>query len=207
MNFKKNKIISCILFFFIALNFAFSLGKDSLLKFNSLISVESNTRFFVGDSTKAKAKTGWSIAKKATVLSACFPGLGQIYNKKYWKVPVIYVVMGGLGYSILKNNTNYQRYRKALLYRADGDSTTVDEFNTKYTEDNLVTLKRSYRRYRDLSILGACLIYVIQIIDANVDGHLTNFDVDNISFHVSPWNYNNTASNKKFTGLSLTMKF
>src|SRR4051812_43753959 len=116
---KKNKITYSILIFLIASSLSFSVGNDSLLKFHSVFSAEKKNRFFIGDTTlKVKTKTPWSIAKKATVLSACFPGLGQIYNRKYWKVPVIYAVMGGLGYSIIKNNSNYQRFHKALLLRA-----------------------------------------------------------------------------------------
>ena len=140
------------------------------------------------------------------MLSVIFPGLGQAYNKKYWKLPIIYVALGGLGYSIVANNKQYYTYHNALLGRANGIG--VNDPFPQYSNDNLVTLKRYYRRFRDLSILGAGLIYVLQIIDANVDGHLTNFDVDNISFNISPYNsFGKDLSKRNYNGLSLTMHF
>jgi hypothetical protein len=166
--------------------------------------IGKNSSFVFLDSTKKSS--GWSRAKKATVMSICLPGLGQAYNKKYWKVPVVYGLLGGMGYLIIQNNSKYQDYHNALIYRYDSDLNN-DTFS-QYTVENLITLKRSYRRYRDLSILGASLIYLLQVIDANVDGHLTEFDVDNISMKISPWQSTVCSAGKSnFYGLNFTLKF
>ncbi|MFN6037105.1 MAG: DUF5683 domain-containing protein, partial [Bacteroidota bacterium] len=64
-----------------------------------------------------KKKSEWSPAKKATIYSACLPGLGQIHNKKYWKVPVIYSALGGMGYFIIRNHNQYKNFQNAIIYR------------------------------------------------------------------------------------------
>lgn len=156
------------------------------------------------DSIKIDKK--WTVAKKATIFSSLLPGLGQTYNKKYWKVPVIYAAIGGLGFSIIKNNQQYIIYHNALLQRANGIA--INDPLPQYSNDNLVTLKRYYRRYRDLSIMAVALVYVLQIVDANVDGHLANFDVDNISLNISPYSsLSNEFSKKCYNGISLKMTF
>jgi hypothetical protein len=152
-----------------------------------------------------KVKKPWSRAKKAAVFSACLPGLGQAYNKKYLKIPVIYLVMGGLGYSIYANNAAYQDYHNELIFRGN-NAGLVNDF-PQYSTDNLVTQKRIFRRYRDLSIMGAALVYVLQIIDANVDGHLHNFDVDNISFNVSPFVQPSKGIGSRGFGLNISATF
>ena len=109
-------------------------------------------------------------------MSALFPGLGQAYNKKYWKMPVIYAGFGGLGYAIGTTHTKYIIYRDAYIKRVDGDSTTIDDFQL-YSSDNLFTLQDYYRRNRDLFIIGTAALYVLNIIDASVDAHLFSFNV------------------------------
>jgi hypothetical protein len=188
----KTYSIGLFLFLFCAAQVA-KANPDSTLSSPAVVTV--------GDSVLKKP--GWSRAKKAAVMSACLPGLGQAYNKKYWKIPIVYGLLGTFGYFTYTNHNTYKAYSNALRNRYDSD-TTNDTF-LQYSEDNLVTLKRTARRYRDLSILGASLIYLIQIVDANVDGHLANFDVDNISFHVSPMDMK--AAGRVYNGVALTMKF
>jgi hypothetical protein len=125
--------------------------------------------------------------RKATILSTVLPGAGQIYNKKYWKAPVIYAGFAGLGYLVKFNNDRYQIYKDAFSARADENPETVDEFENVYSEQDLITLKNYYRRNRDLSIIGIGLIYVLNILDASVDAHLFYFNVsDNISMNIAP---------------------
>lgn len=160
-------------------------------------------------SSKALKRKENKRAVTATVMSAILPGAGQVYNKKYWKVPVIYGVMGGLGYLFLQNNSKYQQYHKALLYRYDDDAATVDKF-PNYTDDNLITLKTQYRKYRDLSALGIGIVYVFNIIDANVDAHLYKFDAkinDDVSLRLKPYNTVCFAGKAQFyNGLTLQLK-
>lgn len=127
--------------------------------------------------------------KRATIYSAILPGLGQAYNKKYWKIPVIYAGLGATGYFFFYNNKEYQRTRKALVNRLDTDSLTIDtEFtDPRYTNEFLQDRKNYFRRNRDLSAIIGILVYVANIIDADVDAHLTYFNVDNnLSLQVMP---------------------
>jgi hypothetical protein len=126
--------------------------------------------------------------KKATLLSAVLPGAGQIYNKKYWKLPIIYGAFAGLGYLIAFNNKEYRNYEDALVARLDDDPNTVDtEYTDKYTDENLRTLSDYYHSNRDLSIVVTVLVYALNIIDAHVDAHMYTFDVsDDLSMRVEP---------------------
>ena len=115
-------------------------------------------------------------ARKAALMSAIVPGLGQIYNKKYWKLAIIYPAIGGVAYGFGFNHKNFKVYRDALRIRYDDDPLTVDQFSL-YSDDRVVTLKNYYQRYRDLCVIGFAALYVLQVIDAAVDAHLYTFDV------------------------------
>ena len=163
------------------------------------------------DSTEVLSKTDSIVLKhsptKATLLSVVLPGAGQFYNKKYWKIPVIYAGLAGMGYLVSFNDKRYQNYKKAYALRLDGDSSSVDEFANIYSDGDLKTLKDFYRRNRDLSYIVAGLIYILNILDADVDAHLFYFDVsDDLSFHLQP-SFNYSAQNKPSGGLSLTFNF
>ncbi|MEP7170522.1 MAG: DUF5683 domain-containing protein [Bacteroidota bacterium] len=163
------------------------------------------------DSTIVISKNDSIIPKhsptKATLLSLALPGAGQFYNKKYWKIPVIYGGIAAMGYLVRFNDKHYQNYKKAYILRLDGDTTSVDEYANIYSEPDLKTLKDFYRRNRDLSYIVAGLIYIMNILDADVDAHLFYFNVnDDLSFHLQP-SVNYTARNKMQTGLSLTFNF
>ena len=145
--------------------------------------------------------------RKATLLSLALPGAGQFYNKKYWKIPVIYAGFAGMGYLINFNNTRYQKYKNALIIRSDNDPLTVDEFANQYSESDLQTLKSFYRRNRDLSAIVAGLIYVLNILDASVDAHLFYFNVnDDLSLGIQP-EINISAQNKAEPGINLSLSF
>ncbi len=139
--------------------------------------------------------------KKATIYSAVFPGLGQIYNRKYWKVPLVYIGFASLIYSIDWNNDYYVQYRQAYIDISDDDPTSnsfkdldiegnwdfddasqLEQFKTR-----LENAKEQTRRYRDLCIIGTAAFYAINIIDASVDAHLFNFDIsDDLTMNWMP---------------------
>ena len=163
------------------------------------------------DSTAVIAKADSAILEhsptKATLLSTALPGAGQFYNKKYWKIPVIYAGMAGMGYLVHFNNTRYQLYKKAYAIRLDTLTNTIDDFEGIYSTDDLKTLKDFYRRNRDLSYIVAGLIYVLNILDADVDAHLFYFNVnDDISLKLRP-DFNLYSQNKIFPTLNLTFNF
>lgn len=146
--------------------------------------------------------------KKAAIMSTILPGLGQIYNKKYWKVPVIYAGFVGLGIYFNYNQTRYVKYRDAYKYRVDGDSTTVDNYVGIYSDNALNDLQSNYHRYRDISLIGIGLLYIVNIIDASVDAHLFTFDVsDNLSMNIHPQLIYMTSCNRYQTSLSINLNF
>lgn len=122
---------------------------------------------------------------KASFYSAIFPGAGQIYNKKYWKAPIVW---GGLATSIyfyLDNNSEYKRYRTAFKLRKAGlqDEFTLDNGQELISESGLQNAQRVLRTNRDLSLLSTVLIYVLQIVEASVNAHLLQFNTsDDLSF-------------------------
>lgn len=146
--------------------------------------------------------------KKAALMSAVLPGLGQVYNKKYWKVPVIYAAAGALAYSFQFNQSRYVKYRDAYKYRIDGDPSTVDNYVGQYTDDNLAALYKYYHKYRDLTVIGAAAVYLLNVLDATVDAHLYHFDVsDDLSLHLQPVMMGSPAWAGQHPGLSITLKF
>ncbi len=125
--------------------------------------------------------------RKASLLSAILPGAGQVYNRKYWKVPI---VIGGLGasyYFIRENNNQYQRYRDAYIAITDGDPNTVDEFNGQFSSQSVLNVADTYRRWRDLSYIAIGAVYILNIVDASVDAHFVRFDVgQDLSLELAP---------------------
>jgi hypothetical protein len=157
-------------------------------------------------------KTGKGVLPaRAALYSTMLPGLGQIYNGEYWKLPIIYGGLAFTGYLIDFNNKQYHRFRRAYDILRDDDPNTVDEFNGRFTDANLKYYRDSYRRSRDYAILFTVLVYVLNIIDANVFAHLKDFDVnDNLSLRIHPalLNYDAYASDgKPAMGMQLQITF
>ncbi len=147
-------------------------------------------------------------------MSAILPGLGQAYNKKYWKMPIVYAALGGSIYGISFNNSKYQLYKNAYLLRIDGDPNTVDDFDPSaggaevYTEGQLRTLQDYYRNNRDLSVIVTAVVYAVNILDAYVDAHLFYFDVsDDLSARWMPQKIYDPSQRKSYPGLQLTLEF
>ena len=190
-------------------NILFILLFFSLL--SSLSSQQQDSLTLAKDSSaKAKAdrKKTYSEPRKASIMSAILPGLGQAYNKKYWKIPIIYAGLGGLGYMFVRNNTEYTYYRKNLIAENDEDLATTNA--TRYSSDQLQVLKLSYRKKRDFAIIGMAIFYILNIVDANVDAHLKTFDVsDDLSINIEPWQtmYTSGLGFKTATGISLKLNF
>lgn len=151
---------------------------------------------------------------KAAFLSALFPGLGQAYNRKYWKVPIAMAAVGtGIGF-IAYNTKQYNDHRMAYITRTDNNPDTEYETSEtiRYQTDDLTTLYDYYRRNRDLSYIVTVGIYALNIIDAIVDGHLYNFDIsDDLSNRfeprVRPTLQYDWGTNSSYPGLSLKMRF
>ncbi len=137
--------------------------------------------------------------RKTLIFSAIFPGLGQVYNRKYWKLPILYGGFIGLSYAISWNNRYYQDYFQAYKDIMDEDSETnswhnflrygqdPESVDTTWLKDVLRRGKNYYRRYRDLSIIGTVALYGLSIMDAYVDAQLFEFDITpDLSMRVEP---------------------
>ncbi len=144
---------------------------------------------------------------RAVWMSAVLPGLGQVYNRKWWKVPIIYAGFAGLGYAIGFNADKFNTYSSAYRLRVDGDTNTIDEFADTYSESNLVTLKDFYKRTLDLSIIFTAVLYALNIIDAAVDAHLFEFDVsDDLTMRVDPVLKLSQNRSETFSGLAISLR-
>lgn len=125
--------------------------------------------------------------RKATIMSLCLPGLGQVYNRKYWKVPVIYAGLGGAAYAYSWNRHYYTSYRTAIKARLDNDPLTTDQYIGKYSTSNLLDIKNMYRKNMELSVIVFSAVYLLNIVDAAVDAHLFDFQIsDDLSLNWSP---------------------
>lgn len=134
--------------------------------------------------TASKAKE--HSPKKAALYSAILPGAGQIYNRKYWKLPIVYGGGIALGYSVAFNHRNFSSFKQELIKRQQNLSGLNPELSF-YTDSDLNTFQSFYRRYRDISIAGCLLLYAMNIIDASVDAHLFYFAVsDDLSVRWQP---------------------
>ena len=115
---------------------------------------------------------------KAAFYSAVFPGMGQIYNKKYWKAPIVWAGMATSTSIYLFNNNEYKRYRRAFRQRESvlQDEFTLDNGTEVISRNGLISAQRTLRNNRDLSLLATVLVYVLQIVEASVNAHLLQFD-------------------------------
>ncbi|WP_297805053.1 DUF5683 domain-containing protein [uncultured Polaribacter sp.] len=121
---------------------------------------------------------------KAAFYSAIFPGMGQVYNKKYWKTPIVWGAMGTSIYYYLNNNKEFKRYRTAYKLRKNNliDEFTVDGVEI-ISEETLERAQDQLRENRDMSLLTTVILYVLQIVEASVNAHLLQFNTDdNLSF-------------------------
>ncbi len=158
--------------------------------------------------------------KKAAIYSAILPGLGQAYNKKYWKIPLIYAGFGTIGYFIGWNNGNYQTLKLAYSDLTDGDDSTNSYLDLEaakyYNLDNeseraqfktaLNKQQNYYRRNRDLLIISMAGFYGLNIIDASVDANLFDFDIsEDLTFNWQPAMM--SVDDQLIYGFNCTFKF
>lgn len=151
---------------------------------------------------------------KAAFYSAVLPGLGQAYNKKYWKIPIVYAAIGTGIYFYTSNNKEYNRYRDAFKSRLAGF--TNDEFyfdsagnqlsSPRVTTEALQRGQEYYRKNKELSLLITIGIYALNIIDANVDAHLLQYNVDENLSLAPHYNINEIDATGNL-GLTLNFKF
>lgn len=165
--------------------------------------IDADTVVAVTDTTDTIPEEEIHSPRKATIYSAILPGLGQAYNKKYWKIPLIYAGFGTIGYFIHWNNENYQLFRTGYKHLTDDDPETqgyleieavrrnnYDVDNPTHYNNLKTALQRQqdyFRRNRDLLVISFVAFYGLNIIDASVDAHLFDFDIsDDLTFNWQP---------------------
>lgn len=154
--------------------------------------------------------------RKAVIMSALVPGLGQVYNRKYWKVPIVYASLGTLVYLIgdfnKKYNSYYNAYNDYILELAktpnEGRFNNIQglqNYNDK--KGYLKAYKDFYRRWRDLDVLILAGVYALNIIDANVDAHFFYFDIsDNLTLNAKPTIFEHLDKTENI-GISFNLNF
>ena len=143
---------------------------------------------------------------KAAFYSAILPGLGQAYNKKYWKIPIVYGAIGVSIYSYTRNQNQYQKFRDEYKKRLDGTFDSRDPLFGALDNERIISGQKFYQRNRDLSMLFIVGFYILNIVDANVDAHLIQFNVnDNLS--IKPDLYQNQLNSRQNVGLTLNYNF
>jgi len=142
---------------------------------------------------------------KAAFYSAILPGLGQAYNKKYWKIPIVYAALGtGVGIYAW-NDRNYNKYRDEYKRRLVGNPSTEGVLS-QLTEAQLISAQRQFQKNRDLSLIVTVGIYILNIVEANVDAHLMQFNVsENLS--LKPDMMRNDFTTRQNVGLTLNYSF
>lgn len=160
----------------------------------------------VSDTSKPQAHS----AHKASIYSAVLPGLGQAYNKKYWKIPIIYAGFGVLAYNISSNSKEERKFTQAYRYRMSGDTTPTDnEYVAKYSNVNdLLKGRDYYRRKVELSVIFTAALYILNVVDAAVDAHFFDYDVsEDLSINISPTVIPTAGRPLGTSGIRLCMNF
>jgi len=204
----KGLLIALLLFLGYRIN-----AQDSLY-------VSSDSTTVITDSTFQEAATDTVLLKsyasrydprKALLYSAVFPGAGQIYNKKYWKLPLVYGGLFGFAYGVNFYQEGYTKYKNHLYYNlengAPNDGDIADGDETGYTTGTYRKLVDQYKRQRDFMMILLAGMYLLQIIDAHVDAHLKEFDVNpNLQVSVKPV-MEQTAMLGNQKGFTIVIKF
>jgi len=180
---------------------------------DTLIVRQNSDEIIIGDTIKPMPQATWIDGWRpdpirAVWLGAIVPGLGQIYNRSYWKLPIVYGAFMGCAYAIIWNSNMYNDYKQAYIDILNDEVLSTDptrSYNailpkgytiemmggrTTYTE-TLNSKQNLYRRYRDFGIVGVFAVYALSLIDAFVDAQLFDFDISpDLSMNVSPQIYN-----------------
>ena len=168
--------------------------------------------------TKAPEAKATHSAKRAAYMSALLPGSGQVYNGKWWKVPIIYAGFGGLGYMAVSNYKDYKLFLSAYKYKTgnleEGETLSDDAWRLAeyYQASQLQSYKEAFRRDFELYCILIAAWYGLNIVDAIVDGHLYTYDIgDDLSLHIDPvFTLPETpcyAFGGRQTGLTFTLNF
>ena len=202
--------------------------EDTIKAETALTHADSMTLMMPADTLQVKHKRDWATwhpnPKRALWLALVIPGAGQIYNRKYWKLPIVYGGFVGCAYAMRWNNQMYRDYSQAYLDLMDNDPNTqsynqflhlgakIDETNLARYQALFKNRKDKFRRWRDLSFFCLVGVYALSVVDAYVDASLSEFDIsNNLSLKVEPTIINNSTERNPLKqnslGLSCSLNF
>lgn len=147
---------------------------------------------------------------KATWMSAALPGLGQYYNGKYWKIPIIYAGFSTLAYFVIQNRYEYNRFKEAYAISVElpeGQEST-NPLVQNYSSSQLLSQREYYQSSLEMSYIMTGIFYILQIVDATVDAHLYDYDIDDdLSIHLAPQMMPTLDGPLMAPGIGITYKF
>ena len=145
---------------------------------------------------------------KAAFYSAILPGLGQAYNKKYWKIPFVYGALGAGVYFYTFNLDNYNRARTAFKLRINDKPDEFDGQNGNIflSKDALISAQKSYKKDKDLALMVTVALYLLQIVEASTNAHLLQHDVNN-NLSINPQLIKDINTNRSIVGASINFNF
>lgn len=194
-----------ILYYLIVLLFV-SLAQDVFAQKPDSVSVDNETYMYeaLGSDTVNVLDIEQLSPAKAALYSAAIPGLGQAYNGKYWKIPIVYGGLFMFGNLIYDNNIQYQYFRRNLIAEIDDNPETINI--TGREAENLRANRDRFRRFRDLNMILFSVAYFLQIVDAHIDAHLLYFRINpDFTVYVDPAIM---PTNRNLTmGLSFKLRF
>lgn len=142
------------------------------------------------------------------MLLSIIPGGGQIYNKKYWKLPIVYGCLAASSYYLYYSASNMISYRNEYINRRDGNQLLLNPNYANEHDENIIELKNNYRRNMEIAIGVTAVLYILNIIDAMVDAHLYYFDIsDDLSLRWSPSLVPSMAVNKPSYGMTFQFRW
>lgn len=166
------------------------------------------------DSTEAKKgifsffSKDYPNPRKAALLSLVIPGAGQVYNKRWWKVPLVYGAMGGMVYAIDFNQDLYRRLKTAYLQKVNNQSDLIEPALARLDARTLRILRDRYDKNTQLSYVGLVVVYALQSVEAFVDSHLKTFTVnDDLSLQLKPSFQTDLLAGQPTLGIGVALKF
>jgi len=186
----------------------FLLATPTFAQNTDSLAVKEEKILVINDTLASKEPYDPLAPARAAFYSAVIPGLGQAYNKKYWKIPLVYAGMGAGVYFYLKNDKEYDRFRNAYKRRLAGF--TDDEFygtgtTALVSDDRLIDAQKNAKKNKDVSIIVAVAFYLLNIVDANVDAHLRQYNVSEDLSLQPNFDFNQIQAQPNY-GLSLTYR-
>lgn len=185
-----------------------SRGKKSGVPASESVTVKADNGKVVRVHSTDSAMRAAHNPKIAITLSAVLPGAGQVYNKKWWKVPIVYAGLGASVYFICHYAKLTKSYQTEYRSRFNGETSKLKPEFAKYSDENVLSLKNNYQRSMEIAIAATAIIYMLNVLDAAVDAHLFYFDIsDDLSFSAQPFVQPNLFARSADTGVGFKLKF